>query len=196
MAPGLRIWQAYDSQSRVELFSSALETEAGTYLVDPIPLTAEGMTALIAERKPAGVVVTNINHPRAAAEFATTFLVPIYAHQHIQGKAAFIDAIYLEDGGVLAPGLTAVAIEGGPEGEIALHYGPAGGTLIVGDALINFEPHGFQLLPSKYCRNCKLMHRSLEKLLDYSFERILFAHGTPILSGGRVRVEQLLASSR
>ena len=40
------------------------------------------------------------------------------------------------------------------------------------------------------------MRQSLEKLLDYSFERILFAHGTPILSGGRARVEQLLAGCR
>ena len=68
--------------------------------------------------------------------------------------------------------------------------------MIVGDALINFEPHGFGLLPAKYCLDANLMRRSLGKLLDHAFERMLFAHGTPILSGARVRVEQLLATIR
>ena len=68
--------------------------------------------------------------------------------------------------------------------------------MVMGDALINFEPHGFGLLPSKYCLDPKLMRRSLRKLLDYSFARIFFAHGIPILSGARAKVEQLLASDQ
>ena len=79
---------------------------------------------------------------------------------------------------------------------MALHYSSNGGTMVVGDALINFEPHGFGLLPAKYCLDSKLMRRSLEKILDYAFDRMLFAHGTPILSGARQRTEQLLATIR
>ena len=86
------------------------------------------------------------------------------------------------------------AINGGAAGGTALHYDDNGGTMVLGDALINFEPHGFGSLPAKYCLNRNLMHRSLRKLLDYAFERMLFAHGTPILTGARARVEQLLAA--
>ena len=68
--------------------------------------------------------------------------------------------------------------------------------MVVGDALINFEPYGFGLLPAKYCRDFKRMRQALTKLLDYSFERILFAHGTPILAGARERLEKLLGVSR
>jgi glyoxylase-like metal-dependent hydrolase (beta-lactamase superfamily II) len=68
--------------------------------------------------------------------------------------------------------------------------------MVVGDALINFEPHGFGLLPAKYCLDPSLMRQSLRKLLDYAFDRMLFAHGTPILSGARARLERLLAASR
>ena len=85
-------------------------------------------------------------------------------------------------------------IDGGPLGEMALHYVEDGGTMIIGDALINFDPYGFEFLPAKYCRNAKLMRRSLRKLLDFSFDRMLFAHGTPILSDARTRLEQLLTS--
>jgi hypothetical protein len=62
--------------------------------------------------------------------------------------------------------------------------------------LINFEPYGFVLLPAKYSSNFKLMRRSLSKLLDYSFERMLFAHGLPILSHARERLELLLKERR
>jgi len=71
---------------------------------------------------------------------------------------------------------------------------PDGGTLIVGDALINFESYGFTFLPAKYCSNQKQMRRSLRKLLDYRAQRMLFAHGTPILSDASERLRGLLES--
>ena len=91
-------------------------------------------------------------------------------------------------------GLEVVEIPGGPSGEIALHHGEAGGELIVGDSLIHFDPYGFTFLPDKYCTDARQMRRALRALLDLQFERILFAHGTPIISRGRERLGQLLAS--
>ena len=196
VSPGILVWQAYDSKVKADLFSAALETDAGTYVVDPIPLGPDGLLSLRAHRKTAGVFVTNANHARAAAEFAKTFSIPIYAHEELRGSPDFLQATRVKDGEVFSQGLTAVAIDGGPAGETALHYKDNGGTMVLGDALINFEPHGFGLLPAKYCLNANLMRRSLGKLLDYAFERMLFAHGTPIVSGAHARVEQLLAAIR
>src|SRR5260370_40647858 len=86
------------------------------------------------------------------------------------------------DGEEICDGMLLSGIEGAAAGEIVLHYAPSGGTLIVGDALINFEPYGFSFLPAKYCSNEKEMRRSLRKLLKYKADRILFAHWSPILS--------------
>jgi len=194
VSPSIFVWQAYDIKVKADLFSSALETDAGTYVVDPIPLGPDNLLNLRAYRKMAGIFVTNANHARAAADFAKAFLVPVYAHEELRGCPDFPQTTGVRDGEVFSQGLTAVAIEGGPAGETALHYDANGGTMVLGDALINFEPHGFGLLPAKYCRNAKLMRRSVEKLLDYPFERMLFAHGTPILSGARAHVERLLAT--
>ena len=190
VAPGLSLWQAYDKTVKADLFSTALETPAGIYLVDPIPFD------LRAQRKVAGIFVTNANHTRAASQFARLFRAPIFVHAELQGTVDFPNATGVQDGKVFSEGLTGIAIEGGPAGEMALHYDDGGGTLVLGDALINFEPHGFGLLPAKYCLDARLMRRSLGKLLDYAFDRMLFAHGTPILSGARARVEQLLATIR
>lgn len=196
VSPGIFVWQAYDSKVKADLFSTALETQAGTYVVDPIPLESDGLLSLCANRKAAGIFVTNANHARAAAEFAKTFSIPIYVHDQLRGSSDFLQATGVRDGELFSHGLTAVALDGGPAGETALHYDDNGGTMVLGDALINFEPHGFGLLPAKYCLDSNLMRRSLGKLLNYPFERMLFAHGTPILSGARARVEQLLATIR
>jgi glyoxylase-like metal-dependent hydrolase (beta-lactamase superfamily II) len=87
-----------------------------------------------------------------------------------------------------------IRIEGAAEGEFALYHPDDAGTLIVGDALINFDPHGFTLLPRKYCTDQKQMIQSLRKLLDLDFARIFFAHGNPIMIRARERLESLLNS--
>ena len=74
VSPGIFVWQAYDRKVKADLFSTALETHAGTYVVDPIPLGSDGLLSLWARRKAAGIFVTNANHARAAAVFAKTFL--------------------------------------------------------------------------------------------------------------------------
>ena len=196
VSPGIFVWQAYDTKIKADLFSTALETPAGIYVVDPIPLGSDGLLSLRAHRKAAGIFVTNANHTRAAAEFTKIFSVSTYVHETLRGNPEFRQATWVQDAETLSRGVTAIAINGGPAGETALHYEDNGGTMVLGDALINFEPHGFGLLPAKYCLNPNLMRRSLGKLLDYAFERMFFAHGTPILSGARARVEQLLATIR
>jgi glyoxylase-like metal-dependent hydrolase (beta-lactamase superfamily II) len=175
VAPGLFLWRAYDSSIKTELFSTGLATPSGIYLIDPIPLEPGAAKALA---DVAGIVVTNENHERSAADFADQFGVPIYS----AASQSF------------PSGLTAVRLEGAASGEIAVHSQSAGGVMVIGDALINFEPCGFTFLPSKYCSNQQLMRKSLAKLLDYSFGRMLFAHGTPIQSAARRRLEALLRS--
>src|ERR1700704_1768198 len=76
--PGSSIWRRYDSSVKADLFSTALETASGTYLIDPIPLAPEALASLAGQVKIAGIIVTNENHERAAAQFSEKFAVPIY----------------------------------------------------------------------------------------------------------------------
>ena len=92
----------------------------------------------------------------------------------------------------LRPEISAIAIEGAAPGEMAFHLADNGGTIVVGDALIHLDPYGFALLPPKYCSDQKEMRRSLRQLLDWTFQRLLFAHGPPLLSSARDRLETLL----
>ena len=185
------VWQQYDPALKADVSSSALETDTGTFLIDPIPLPSDGLLRHLATSA-TGIFVTNVNHLRATLELANAFSIPIYANKGLSGIPDFPKANWVTDGEIFVPGLTAIEIEGGPAGETALHHQENGGTIVMGDALIDFEPHGFGLLPPKYCLNFKRMQRSLRKLLDYRFERILFAHGTPIVSDGFARLDRLL----
>jgi hypothetical protein len=196
LSPGIWTWQNYDSSVKADLFSSALQTSSGIWIVDPIPLPEPQLSDLSGTAPIAGIVVTNANHQRSAAVFSDRFSVPIFSH-----KDAFPDPKpdrwkEVTDASAFDRELQVIEIEGAVAGEIALYHSSGGGTLMVGDAIINFEPYGFTFLPRKYCLNEKQMRNSLRQLLGRPVERLLFAHGTPILSGASPRLRQLLEGDR
>jgi len=189
ITPYLCVWHGYDPAVKADLYSTCLVTSEGAYLVDPIPLQSESLGE---SSHVAGIIVTSANHHRASTRFAEQFSAPVFACKGAFPGATPRQFRRLAGGDEICDGLRVICIEGAAAGEILLHYAPDGGTLIVGDALINFEPYGFTFLPGKYCSNEKEMRRSLRKLLDYKAERMLFAHGTPILSGASERLRALL----
>ena len=97
----------------------------------------------------ASVLVTNLNHPRAAAAFARQFEAPIFAAAPVVGEFSAASAAAIADGEKIGSGVSAIAIDGAATGETAFHFMDDGGTMVIGDALINFEPYGFTLLASE-----------------------------------------------
>jgi Metallo-beta-lactamase superfamily len=191
LAPDLWIWHGYDPSVKAELFATAFAASGGVYLVDPIPLPEPEFRKVEEAGRVHGIIVTNANHERAAHDYSNRLSAPVYAHRNafdeIDTSNKF-DALTLHSRG----NLEIIEIEGAVAGEIAIHLPVDGGTLIIGDALINFEPYHFTFLPRKYCLDQKQMRRSLRKLASLSFKRMLFAHGTPIVSGASGRLRQLL----
>ena len=194
IASNIAIWHDYDSSIKAELYSTCLRTSGGAYFIDPIPLQSEVFSELIGSNSVAGIIVTSSNHHRSLEKFAEQYSVPIFARGEAFPHKLPLQFRSVADGDKIYEELTVIALEGAGDGEIALHYEPDGGTFIIGDALINFEPDGFTFLPAKYCSNQKEMRRSLRRLLNYKAERILFAHGTPILSRASERLRGLLDS--
>ena len=194
IAPHLAVWHGYDPAVKADLYSTCVLTPRGAYLIDPIPLQSETLDELVGSSRVSGIIVTSSNHRRASAQFAEQLSIPVFAHCETFSDKMPSQFRKVADGDEICDGLGLSCIEGASVGEIVLHYAPRGGTLIVGDALINFEPYGFTFLPAKYCSNEKEMRRSLQKLLRYKADRILFAHGWPILSGANERLQALLDS--
>jgi len=187
--PGFALWHTYDPKIKAELFSSALAAGNGLTIFDPIALPTAHRTDLESLGRVAGIVITNANHLRDAATFAHFYSAQIFAPPELPGELPY--RRNLHDGLAIGP-LRVIRMEGAADGEFTLYHPDDGGTLITGDALINFDPYGFTLLPRKYCADQKQMIRSLRKLLDLDFSRIFFAHGNPIMIRARERLEALL----
>ncbi len=191
-SPGPWIWQNYDSSIKTELFSAAVRTKSGVYVVDPIPLTDVRVCELSQSAPISGIVVTNVNHVRDSLAYSDRFSSSIFASRSSFPDPKPAQFVQATSANPIGNELEVIEIEGAVDGEIALYHADNRGTFIVGDALINCDPYGLAFLPRKYCLNEKQMRRSLGQLLTRPVERILFAHGTPILSGASARLRQLL----
>ena len=191
VSPAFVIWYTYDPTVKADLFSTAFSARNELTLVDPIALPAPYCTELDSLGRVANIVVTNANHLRDTLKFAGTYSPSIFAPSELNAELPHNHTL---SDGLQVGAFRAIKIDGAADGEFALYHTDDGGTLIVGDALINFEPHGFDLLPQKYCTNQKLMVRSLRRLLGLDFNRIFFAHGIPIVTRARERLASLLPS--
>jgi len=186
------LWRTFDPAVKTELFATAINSDEATWLIDPGPLAASALDELRNQRPPVcGIVVTNQNHWRASGALAEQFSVPIFAHADAKADDAppFTPLIGGERPGGF---LDVVTVAGAAPGEIAIvaHVGPT--LLVLGDALINFDPYGFTFLPRKYCTNYARMLQSLTQLREIEAGQIFFAHGLPILSNSRNRLKALL----
>jgi Metallo-beta-lactamase superfamily len=116
-------------------------------------LQKQALDGLIGSSRVQGIVVTNSNHRRATAQFAQQFQVCIFAHRQTFPDDKPSRLTTITDGEGISDGLRVIDIHGAAPGEIVLHFASNGETLMVGDALVNFEPYGFLFLPAKYCSN-------------------------------------------
>ena len=187
VSEGLWFWQRFQPSVKVDCSSCAVRVGVGLTLVDPIPLDVGAMEELCALGEIKAIVATNGNHDRAVSELRDRFAVPLFAHPAV----GFAIDRGMRDGDKIFDYLEVVEIPGGGPGEIAL-YDPRG-RMIVGDALTNLDPTGLALLPAKYCADEDEMRGSLRKLLRYPIEILTFAHGLPLVSRVRSRLEVLLA---
>jgi hypothetical protein len=184
IAPGVWSWHAYDADVRTDLFSTAVVAETGLVLVDPIRLCEAGMEELALHRPVAAIVLTNENHTRAALWFRGRFGAPIFAHPEALGSLTVAVDGMLGEARSLAGNLKVLEISGAVSGEIALLH--PGGSLHIGDAVVNLESTGLAPLPDKYCVDPGRLKESLRALPVEGVDLVTFAHGPALCQeGGR-----------
>src|SRR3954469_14315425 len=92
-------WQAYDTAVKADLFSTGLHTSSGAYLIDPIELDDAGLDVALRGSSVAGVVMTNANHVRAAANMACRLRVRLYVHPHAASELSDAAVTHVAAGG-------------------------------------------------------------------------------------------------
>jgi hypothetical protein len=163
-------------------------TSEATVLIDPL-LPQDGEEAfwqfVDAPQLPVEVLLTAPWHRRDAYRVAERCRTTVWAHELAASRVDF--PTRSDD---LPAGVGAFVPEGDDEGQVAFHF-PDPQTLVVGEFLVGSE-HGLKLNPSPALRDAGAFRRSMRKLLDLPIERVLVAHGEPVLRDGRRAVAKAL----
>jgi glyoxylase-like metal-dependent hydrolase (beta-lactamase superfamily II) len=186
-------WSVYDPSLKCEVGSTALRSASGLVVVDPVPLAEQAWNDLLAIAPLRAVLLTNGNHARHAPALREKYRVPVATAPATRKDLGELnpDVLLLED--ELLYGISAIPVPGATAGETVFYF-RAGGTLIVGDAVINVDPaKGLELLPDKYCDDPAQNRVSLRKMLSLEFTAITFAHGLPVTSRAREKWAALVS---
>lgn len=187
---GVWTWHAFEESIRTELFSTAVVSEEGLVIIDPIDASPSVLTRLGRIGPTVAIILTNGNHSRAAGRFRERFSAPVFSHTEAVGELTVpVDGTLCMNRRV-GGSLDVIELEGAGLGEIALLNN--NGWIHFGDAVINLEDTGLGVLPPKYCTDAQTLAASLKALPPLPFHSATFAHGTPIVTDAHARICAIL----
>ena len=194
IVPDVQMWSVPVPDRGYDFNGFAIATEDGTVVIDPPEPVTQGWGAVDLLEPFAGVWITNRNHSRAAATFRERYGVSIYAHEADAGRLeAGADATLRGDEAL--PGeIRLVHVPGKSPGELAFHL-PRQNAVVVGDVVIGVPPGELSTYPEKVIDDMAELRRSAARLLEYDFDALLLCDGAPIVSGGKQKLDEFLASS-
>lgn len=166
----------------------------GNLVIDPVEPEADDLEHLMSEGV-ARILITNRNHSRAANEVRDATGARTAIHL-LDAEYARAQGCVIEDPlaqGEVIGSLVVTSAAGKSPGEVAFYW-PGHRVLIVGDAVIGNPPGRCSLLPEAKLDDPPRLHESLRALLELDFDCLLVGDGTPILSGAKPRLEQLVAT--
>ena len=182
--PGLYHWSTFHAPIRTNV-SSCLYEPAHVAIDPKVP--EEGLEAL--PSAPSQIILTIGLHDRDATEFSRAFDAPIRVPAPaLERIADSMTVTPYSDGEEIAPGVRAIEIGQIAPDEFALHIAVAEGALSFADGLINYGGLGF--VPDHLMGDdAESIKRGLlakfRGLLELDFDHLLFAHGEPMIGGGK-----------
>jgi glyoxylase-like metal-dependent hydrolase (beta-lactamase superfamily II) len=151
------------------------------------------------EREPRAIALTNRHHDRDSERFTAAFdlgpvLVPDSGLHEFERRELEVSAYV--PGEEIVPGIVAYEVGALAPDEMALEIRSVA-ALAFADGLVHFED-GVRFVRDAYMDEPDQTKRglvdSLERLLDIDFDTLLFAHGEPIVGGGKRVLREFLAS--
>lgn len=196
IADGIYTWNAFNDEKSLNFNGALVVCGDGAVVVDP-PAHSPSDEAFL-ERKlkvrPSVAVVTNKHHLRDVQWWLERYSIPLAMHEDEANEYDFTVTRKLKAGDVIEGRCTVLPLPGKTPGEIGLLVSGAGGTLVVGDALIGDPFGGLRFLPPEKIKAPAALRSSLQALRRLDFERLLPGDGEPILSGAKSAVVTFLDS--
>lgn len=185
LLPGLFHWQATHPNHGMQV-SCHFAVASGSAF-DPL-LPEEGIE-WFDEHRPQRIVLGTRHHLRHAEQIAERFGCPILAHD--EGLHEFVGGPAVEGfgfGDQIADDVAALAMNSISPDDTVLRIDVAEGALLFADSVINHGGVGF--VPDNLIGDDPeavkraILERAME-LLDEDFDHLLFAHGDPVIGGGK-----------
>ncbi|HWI09247.1 MAG TPA: hypothetical protein VNT54_17235 [Solirubrobacteraceae bacterium] len=194
LIPGLFHWTTFHDGIGARV--SSFYVEPAGALIDP-RVPDEGLDAFAGRTRPQQVVLTSGLHARHADRFAEAFGCAVRASpQALDRLGGTLDAQPYTDGDEVAPGITAVHIGKLSPDEYALHIELDSGAIAFADGLIRyggalgFVPDG--LIGDDPDAVKEGLKDAFRGLLTRDFDHLLFAHGDPLIGGGKAALRDFL----
>jgi len=192
--PGLFHWTTFHDGIAARVSSYYL-APAGA-LIDP-RVPDEGLDAFAGRDRPQQVVLTSGLHARHAERFAEAFGCVIRASpEALERLDGSLDAQRYSAGDEIAPGIVAIHIGKLSPDEYALQIAVAEGAIAFADGLVRYgEALGF-VSDALIGENADAIKAGLKDafrgLLTRDFDHLLFAHGEPLLGGGKAALREFV----
>lgn len=195
IAPGIFHWRTFHQPIGAEV--SSYYVEPAGIVIDP-KVPAGGLDEL--PGRPQQVVMTSGLHDRDVREVAEALRIPVRAPREARdrlGDRLAIDQPY-RGGEEIAPGVTAIEIGRLCPDEYALHIAVDEGAIAFADAVTrNGDALGFfpdDLLGDDPQAVKNGLRRALGGLLARDFDHLLFAHGEPLVGGGKAALREFVGN--
>ena len=196
IAPGVLHWTAVHPNIKMDV-SSYFVTSSGA-AIDP--LLPDDDVSELGDHRPELIVLTNRHHTRSCEAIAREFGCPIVCHE--AGLHEFDDGPDVQGfswGDELAPGITALEVDAICAEETALRIDLDDGFLSVADAVMRYG-EDLDFVPERYLVDDpadapqvkRAIREAFGRLLDEPFDSLLFAHGNPLIGGGKEAVRRFV----
>jgi len=195
--PGIHHWTRVHPRIRTAV--SSYYVEPAGVLIDPL-VPREGLGWFEGRRYPEQVVMTIRHHLREGQRFAAAFGCRLRCHE--DGLHEFERGPEVEGfpfGEELAPGVTALEVDAISPDETALHLEYGGGALAFGDGLTRPGGGSLRFVPNYLIgddpeRVKRELTSAFVRLLALDFDTLLFAHGDPLVGGGKEALREFVAA--
>jgi hypothetical protein len=193
IGPGIHHWKAVHPKIQIEVSSYYVEPAAT--LLDPL-LPAEGIEWFRGRRAPERIVLTNRHHYRHSDRFQAEFGCPVLCNENgLHEFEGGPDVDGFGFGETLADGINALEVGAICPEETALHIELGDGFLAIADGVMNYDELRFvpdNLLGDDPEGVKQGLRESYRGLLDRDFDGLMFAHGDPVVRGGKEALREFV----
>ena len=134
---------------------------------------------------PAVVLLTAPWHERSLRTVAARYAATVWVHPRGRARVGELPEL-----SALPPGVEALELDGVDEGRVVFHVVPEQ-ALIVAECFVG-TGNGLRVQPSPATRDMAAFAASLERLRDLRIDRVLVAHGAPVLADGSEAIRDAL----